>query len=97
MREVIDVLVIVTLALQMLTNTVILLGVLAFLYMVSRKQQPSAQIAPAPVLEQPKKAQNPCDHCQAELGDPSTSRVMEDATILVYTCPNCRLPSERKV
>lgn len=97
MRDVIDVLVIATLALQMLTNTVILLGVLALLYRVFQRSNSTPKVEPAPVLEQAALPKNPCDHCQAELDDPTSSLIAEDSTILVYTCPKCGLPSERKV
>lgn len=97
MRDVIDVLVIVALALQMLTNTVILLGVFTLLVALYRKQNP---VNAVPILERPEAPpapKNPCDHCQSELGDPASSRIIEDATILVYQCPKCGLPSERQV
>lgn len=97
MRDVIDVLVIVALTLQMLTNTVILLGVLALGYHVFRKQPSENKTPVLQVVEAPPVPKNLCDHCQAELGDPASSRIIEEATVLIYQCPKCSLPSERQV
>lgn len=96
MRDVIDVLVLVALTLQMLTNTLILLGVFALLISVYRKPI-RANVAPIMERSVPPAPKNPCDHCQAELGDPVSSRISEDVTTLVYQCQKCGLPSERQV
>lgn len=103
MRDAIDVLIVIALALQMLANTAVLLCVVALLTLVLRQLKPSTKVFPAPVLEQPWREKpapiNPCDHCQAELGDPESSRIMGagEATVMIYKCPKCSLPTERQV
>lgn len=96
MRDVIEVLIIVTLGLQMLTNTVILLGVFAFAIWMIRRAETSTKQVVSPITDVPV-PRNPCDHCQTELGDPTTSRIMGENTVLIYTCPKCGLPTEQAV
>ena len=100
MRDVIDVLIIVALALQMLTNTAILLGVFAIVVMLMKQFKKStptnSAIAQATSPQIAKQPVNPCDHCGTELGDPASSRIMGEGTVLIYQCTKCSLPTERQ-